>query len=47
LMDYTELIFISYCTTMLSSEDTNNMLDVTIPDRIRIDGSKLILQSFS
>jgi hypothetical protein len=32
---------------MLSSTDANNMLNVTIPDKIRICGSELILESFT
>jgi len=46
-VDNAQLIFLSYYTNMLSSEDTNNMLNVTMPEQIRICGSKLILESFT
>jgi len=46
-VDNAQLISVSYYTNMLSSKDTNNMLNVTIPDQIQICGSKLILQSFT
>ena len=47
LVENAQLIFISYCTNMLASEDTNNMVNVTGPDQRRICGPKLIEQSFS
>ena len=45
-VDNAQLILASYYQNMLSSTDTNNMLNVTIPDQRRISGSKLILESF-
>jgi hypothetical protein len=47
LVDNAQLIFISYCTNMLSSEDTNNMLNVSGPDKIQMCGPKPIQQSFT
>jgi len=41
------LIFISNYQHMLSIKVTDNMLNETIPDQIRISGSKLIPQSFT
>jgi len=46
-VDNAQLISVSYYMNMLSSKDTNNMLNVTIPDQIQIFGEKLILQSFT
>ena len=46
-VDNAQLISVSYYMNMLSSKDTNNMLNVMIPDQIQIFGSKLILQSFT
>jgi len=42
-----QLVFVAYCTKMLSSEDTNIMLNVTMPDQVWIWGSKQILQLFT
>ena len=47
LVDIEHLIFVSYYTHRLSSEDTKNMLNVTMPDQIRICGSKMILKLFT
>jgi hypothetical protein len=47
LVDNAPLIFLSYYTHKPSSEDTNNMLDVTMPEQIRMCGSKLILELFT
>jgi hypothetical protein len=46
-VDSAQLIFTSYYKNMLSSKDTNNMFNVTIPDQRRISGSKLNLESFT
>jgi hypothetical protein len=46
-VDNAKLISISYYKNMLSSKDTNIMLNVTIHDQVQIFGSKLILQSFT
>jgi len=43
LVENAQLISVSYYMKMLSSKDTNNMLNVTIPDKIQIFGEKLIL----
>jgi hypothetical protein len=45
-VDNAKLIFSSYYTHMLSSEDTNNVKNVTMPEQIRMCGSRLILESF-
>ena len=46
-VDNAQLIVVSYYTNMLSTEDTNNMLNVTMPDQIWICSSKQILQWFT
>ena len=46
-VDAAQLILASYDNNMLSGEDTNNMMNVTMPDQIRICGLKLILQSLT
>ena len=38
LVDNAQQILLSYCTNMLSSEYNNNMVNVTMSDRIRIYG---------
>jgi hypothetical protein len=43
----TQQIFVSYYENMLPSQDTSNIMNVTIPDHIHICGWKLILQSFT
>jgi hypothetical protein len=39
LVEKKHLISVSYYTYRLSSEDTKNMLNVTMPEQIRICGS--------
>ena len=46
-VDNAQLIFVSYSKPILSSTVANNMVNVTIPDQIRICGSKLILKLFT
>jgi hypothetical protein len=43
MMDNVQQIFVLYYEHMLSSEDTNNMLNVTMPDLIQICCWELIL----
>ena len=46
-VDSAQHIFVSYSKNTLSSPDTKNMLNVTMPYQIPICSSKLILQSFT
>jgi hypothetical protein len=46
-VDNAQLIVVSDYTNMLSTEDTNNMLNVTMPDQIWICGLKQILKWFT
>ena len=46
-VDNAQLILVSYYKPMLFSTVANNMVNVTIPDKIRICDPKLIVQLFT
>jgi hypothetical protein len=46
-VDNEQEIFVSYNNNLSSRKDTNKLLNVTIPDKTQICGSKPIPQSFT